>query len=83
MNVFTKTAKGKIIGLSLVLFQVAVISGIIALIVIGQTVPAIIMTGMIQGGITVGYGAAEYLREQEWKTATGTNQRKRKRVVNA
>ena len=68
MRVFTKTTKGKVMGLMLTVAVLSAILGTIAFIISGNTTSAIAAGGMVLSILTVGVGAAGYLREQEWKT---------------
>lgn len=68
MRVFTKTTKGKVIGILLVLAALSALSGGIALIIAGNVASAFAAGAMFGSILTLGVGAAGYLREQEWKT---------------
>ena len=67
MSVFTKTTKGKIMGLMLALAVIGAVLGVIAFVIAGNAKSATTAGGMVFSILTVGVGAAGYLREQEWK----------------
>lgn len=75
MKIFTKTTKGKVMGIMLALAVLGAIAGAIAFIVAGKTTSAIAASGMVLSILCVGYGAAGYLREQEWKTRAAARRR--------
>lgn len=75
MRVFTKTTKGKVMGIMLALAVLGSIAGAIAFIVAGNITSALVASGMVLSILSVGYGASEYLREQEWKTRAAARRR--------
>lgn len=75
MSIFTKTTKGKVMGIMLVLAALGALGGAIAFIVSGNVRCAFAAGGMFGSILTVGFGAAGYLREQEWKTQAAERRR--------
>jgi FtsH-binding integral membrane protein len=75
MRVFTNTTKGKVMGAMLALAVLGAIAGVVAFIVAGNTSSAITACGMVFSILTLGYGTAGYLREQEWKAKAAARRR--------
>jgi hypothetical protein len=75
MSIFTKTTKGKVMGLMLVLAALGALSGAVTFIIAGNVSSAFAAGGMFGSILTVGVGAAGYLREQEWKARAAARRR--------